>query len=194
MRAIVFLIIGTFILLASCKENSKNLIQAKNQTVNKEVNKGIVEPQPKKKKYDTLILLQKKTRSLEDYKESILRFSNSNESLALKTVENIYPINEEEYLLFYSLSYPEEYPESDLELFYKIDKTMLDYAIKDKGDCFFLFSNLAEFVDGEYADYYFEAIESTVKNNTDKFCGFVYGALTNFSKERLNELYEDYCK
>ena len=110
MKSKVFVIIGTFMLLASCKENSKNLIQAKKQIVKSEVNKEVVESQPLKKKYDTLIPLQKKTRSLEDYKESILRFSNSNESLALKTVENIYPLNEEEYLLFYSLIYPEKYP------------------------------------------------------------------------------------
>lgn len=139
-------------------------------------------------------VIQKKNRTLEEYKENILKFSESTGQILTFQIESIIPINEEEFLYFYSLSYPEEYPESNLELYYKLDKTMLEYAIKDIDNCLFLYSNLAEFVDGEYADFYFEAIKDVVKSNVDKFCSITYPSLSNYSKERLIDIYEEYCK
>lgn len=202
MKAKLFLILGITILWLGCSNKEKKSNLAKVEMEKKKNSENNVEAKaldsivnvPKKKKTDSSKAIQNNNRSLEEYKENLKNFSKSNEGWDIDTVEGIYPINEEEYLFFYSLSYPEEYPESNLELYYELDKTMLDYAIKDVGNCLFLYSNLAEFVDGEYADFYFEAIKDVVKPNVDKFCSMTYPSLSNYSKERLIDIYKEYCK
>ncbi len=135
-----------------------------------------------------------KNRTLEDYKKNVSMFSRLEKQAQTIDVESVIPINESEFLYFYSLSYPEEYPESNLDLYYEIDELILDNANDDKGNCLFLYSNLAEFVDGEYAEYYFEAMEEIAQDNIDRFCNVIYDSLSDTSKERLEYIYSKYCK
>ena len=130
-------------------------------------------------------------RSLTEYKANIESFANS-EHIDISIVENVIPINEDEYFLFYSMSYPEEHEESNLELYYKIDEMMLIYASKDLGNCLSLYSNMAEFVDGEYADYFFGVMNIIVEKNKLKFCK-IYTDLSSQSKIRLKNEYENSC-
>lgn len=143
---------------------------------------------------DFLDLALQKNRTLEDYKKTVFMFSRLEKQAQTIDVESIIPINDNEFEYFYSLSSPEEYTESNLDLYYEIDELMLDYANKDKGNCLFLYSNLAEFVDGEYAEYYFEAMEEIAQENIDKFCNVIYNSLSDISKDRLEYIYNKHCK
>lgn len=200
MKKVVF-IMSVFLFACCARKNKKNKIALSEPNTKMEILDN-------NEKADTIIkvieneessinMIIQENRSLEDYKENILNFSKFNlekEGYRTKEIESIIPINDDEFGYFYSLSYPEDYPESNIELYYLIDSLMLENAINDSGNCLFLYLNLAEFVDGEYADYYFEVIENVVSKNLDKFCNTIYDSLSIISRERLEEIYNRYCK
>ena len=193
-------IIGLFLYMGCIGKNEKSTFKNTKSNADVEVAiesverlKKVVEP-TKNSDDDLLDLTLQENRKLEDYKKNVLLFSKLGIRVQTTQVESIIPINDDEYGYFYSLSYPEEYPESNLDLYYEMEELMLDYANEDKGNCLFLYSNLAEFVDGEYADFYFEAMEAIAKNNIDEFCNVIYNSLSDTSKKRLEYIYIKHCK
>lgn len=143
------------------------------------------------KKTDKTVLLQKKPRTLDEFKNNIFKFSKSNSSNLLSKpadVESIIPDNEEEMLYLYSLSYPEK----DIELYDFINAEILKNAMDNLGNCFILYLNMSEFVDGELAESYFSDIDIVIDKNRLEFCK-TYRLLSKGSKTRLQDIYVKYC-
>ena len=132
-------------------------------------------------------------RSIEDYKKNIKKvYKLMRSDLKIKNhyIESTISLNENEHLFFYSLSY--SYSEEDIQMFDTLNRMILDEALFDKGICLKLFSNLAEFVDGEYADYYFDEMYFVASKNAQKFCD-LYNNLSKVSIDRLTDVYKEIC-
>ena len=132
-------------------------------------------------------------RTITEYKTNIDSFSKKkakNELITITDVESITPISQEEFSFYYGLTYSDK---SKQGLHDGITTAILDNAIEDKGKVFFLYADMAQFVDGEYAESYHSYIETVVSNNKIKFCA-IYKYLSKDSKWILEPLYNEICK
>jgi len=196
MRKTVLITIIVLLLINSCSNNlkseKKNVYVLNNKDTvpkaeiinkNPHLNKKI----KSEKIIDTLPPI-KIVRTIEDYKKSISKYSIKT-THKLSEIENLIPTTEKEFDFFYDLTYSDE---SNSNLFNKINLDILNYAMEDKGDVFFLYTNMSEFVDGEYAEAFYADLEMISKNNKEKFC-FNYKYLSEKSKKLLEDMYNDIC-
>lgn len=190
MKKLIFII--CVISLFSCKEN-KNNKEAK-QAVNKntlvKVNKdSLVTSQDTLKVFFNLDI----KRMLGDYKDNIskakevLKSKNTLDNIA---VESVIPINLEEFMFFYKLTYSTE---EDWDFFERINTLIIQKSQSDAGNCIERYSNLAEFVDGEYAEGFYGDILIIAKRNSNKFCN-IFINLSAISKKNLLDVYNEVCK
>ena len=124
-------------------------------------------------------------RDIKKYIQLINEFQNER---VINNAELLIPTSEEEYLYFYSLTNNSE----DNKLFLRIDSTISDCVINDKYDCFKKYLYLSEFVDGEYAESYFEDVDFIIYKNKNKFCE-MFKNLDKAKTIRLLSYYDDYC-
>ncbi len=178
------LIITCAILFFSCKENniSNDTIIEKNLDADLKQDK------------DTLRIryIPDTSRTMEDYKNNILKAKevlNNKNTLDNIAVESIIPVNIEEFRFFYGLTYSTE---EDWIFFEKINVLILQKAQSDSGNCIEKYSNLAEFVDGEYAEGFYDDILSIAERNPNKFCN-IFENLSTDSKKNLLEAYKEVC-
>jgi hypothetical protein len=132
-------------------------------------------------------------RTINEYKTNIDNFSKKktkNELITIPNVEDITPISQEEFSFYYGLTYSDNSKQS---LHDGITTAILDNAIEDNGMMFFLCADMAQFVDGEYAESYHSYIETVVSKNKIKFCA-IYKYLSKDSKWILEPLYNEVCK
>lgn len=131
-------------------------------------------------------------RTIKEYQKSINDFSkkNINGLITITDVEGVTPISQEEFIFYYGLTYSDE---SNQALHDGITTKVLDNAIEDNGMVFFLYADMAQFVDGEYAESYHSYIETVVSNNKKKFCA-IYKYLSKESQRILTSLYLEVCK
>jgi hypothetical protein len=135
---------------------------------------------------------KKTVRTLEEYKKNVKLFEQkivSKEELTIKSIENVIPIKDKEFGVFYNLTYSTD---KNQKLFDRINLEIFEHALEDKGNVFFLCLNMVEFVDGEYADSYFGDIEYVVMGNKKKFCA-MFKYLAKGSKWRVEDLYKEVC-
>ena len=189
-----YFLIGILFVFASCLSEKKQVIQSTMQQVRETSKKEVKEKELKKmiKIIDTLPP-KKISRTLEEYKSNLNIFSKkktNNELITIRNVENITPISQEEFSFYYSLTYSDE---SNQALHDAITTKVLDNAIEDNGMVFFLYLNMSQFVDGEYAEGYYTYIETVVSNNKNKFC-VMYKYLSDRSKWLFEPLYKEVCK
>ncbi|PQV44588.1 hypothetical protein CLV33_1203 [Jejuia pallidilutea] len=132
-------------------------------------------------------------RTINEYKTNIDNFSKKkadSELITIKDVESVTPTSEEEFDFYYSLTYPDI---NKQDLYNSITSAILDNAVEDKGIMFFLYLDMAQFIDGEYAEGYHVYVETVVFNNKKKFCA-IYKHLSKDSKWILEALYKEVCK
>ena len=130
-------------------------------------------------------------RTIEEYKLYIDNAKIIQEDLSIKSIdvlEKLIPRNDQEFLCFYSLSYPKS---GNIKLYNKLNTLFFDSALNDKGELLELFSNLSEFVDVEYAESFFDEIDLIVNRNPTKFCE-IFKNLSKISQLRLIEK-KDVC-
>lgn len=136
---------------------------------------------------------KKINRTMVEYIKNIHNFSkkkNFNESIKISDIEGVTPTTEKEFRFYYNLTYSDE---KDLKLFDIVNSYIVEYAVKDKGKILFLYANMAEFVDGEYAEGYHADFESIAYRNKKKFC-VIYRYLNERSKWILEPIYKEVCK
>lgn len=132
-------------------------------------------------------------RTLEEYKFNFDKAKVFYKDLSvydIDVLETLIPQNAPEFIHFYSLSYPET---GDIQLYNKLNLLFFDAALNDMGELLKLFSNLAEFVDGEYAESFFDEIDLIIERNTTDFCE-IFKDLSRRSKLRLIEKDIFYCE
>lgn len=136
---------------------------------------------------------KKIVRTIEKYKENINSFAkkkNNKDLITVKEIESVTPTTQEEFNFYYSLTDSNKNRQS---LYDGITASILDNAAEDNGIVLFLYADIAQFVDGEYADSYHSYIETIIDNNKIKFCA-VYKHLSKNSKWILEPLYNEVCK
>jgi len=130
-----------------------------------------------------------------DYKliidDVIVRFSLGKE-VSLEELQNAVPITQDEFLVYYSYTYPDK-GKAINQSFIKVDNEIGKNAANNQGGFFRLYLELSPFVDGEYAESYFEDVDFIISKNIAKFCE-IYSALSDSSKNKLEEYKIRYCK
>ncbi len=188
--------------MVSCANRNKTDSNSKNQpkdtiysTKSTDSNK-LLSNTVKSVNQDSLKVVVGKDRVLENYAKNLEIFErllSKKEYLPLNLLEGIIPTNEDEYLHFYMLSSPEEYPESNLNLYWAINSSIKKSTLEDKGNCLYLYLNMAEFVDGEYADAFFIHVPILIDKHKSKFCN-LYIDLSERSKYRLRDFFDESCE
>lgn len=193
MKKVMILICLT--ILYNCKENNKNKVTE--GIVNTDLVIGNTSDKDKidvviKKDSLNVFFNQDSLRTLSEYKNNISKARdvlNSNNSLNSIVIESLIPVNFEEYKIYYGLTYSTE---EDWVFFRKVDNLILENSNSDNGNCLEKYSNLAEFVDGEYAESFYDNILFVAKKNPDKFCK-IFDRLSIHSKKNLMDVYEKIC-
>lgn len=199
MKNILILITILFVSCSSNEKKKKNSIIYDsvlqiNEPKEKLINKNIIQTDNvdfENKSIDT-IPPKKTLRTLKEYEANIFEVSKKislNELLTVDDIESVIPITIDEFSLYYELTYPEV---NSQKIFDRIDSEIIQKAKQDIGTIFFLYLNIAEFVDGEYADGYSSDVETVVLKNKEKFC-IMFRHLSEGSKFRLNSLYKEVC-
>ncbi len=203
MNKIFVFTTGFTIIVLSCVSNGKKDVNLTNQSKDTayttlKVHDSAEQSQKivKLDKGDSLKVALEKDRVLDDYIENIKIFENlfsKRGHLPPNLFEGIIPVNEDEFLHFYMLSAPEEYPESNINLYWAINDAMKKSALEDRGNCLYLYMNLAEFVDGEYAESFFIYIPTIIERHKSKFCD-IYSNLSERSRYMLEDFFDESCE
>jgi len=101
--------------------------------------------------------------------DSVIYWINCGHVLSTNELLNVIPKSNEEYLLLYELTYPEQDSSKQIAFNY-IDKQMRELALQGNIDVFVAYLNLSPFIDGEYAEGYYDDAEFIIKNNSNLFC------------------------
>lgn len=107
-------------------------------------------------------------------------------------ISMVIPTTEGEYLMYYSYTDPEK-SEDDIVAFYKTYRLFKKYAKENKSNVFSLYIKLSEFVDGEYAESFFDDVPFVIEANVNEFCG-LYPNLSKECQRRLKDMHKKYCK
>lgn len=108
----------------------------------------------------------------------------------LEEIQDVVPKTQDEYSLFYSYTYKDE---SFNKAFYKLSNLIFKNARNKKLNFFVLYLQLSEFVDGDYAESYFEDVDFLISSNIDYFCE-IFSTLPENKVKRLKRRYLKYCE
>lgn len=125
-------------------------------------------------------------KQIDFFRSKMLNEQILNDSL----IESLIPLSEREYLELYSLTYPSKKMN---DVFLKIDSVIGRSAIENRGNSLKLYLEMSDYVDGEYAESYFEDVDFIINKNKASFCKF-YITQNNNKMKRLKGFYEDYCE
>ncbi len=102
------------------------------------------------------------------------------------------PETSAEYINYYSCTSPTK-GENVNDAFIIIDDNIKANATQNVQGFLIKYLELSQFVDGEYAESYFEDIDFIIEGNKNIFCT-TYNNLTDISKSKLEDYYNQYCK
>ncbi|NQX86670.1 MAG: hypothetical protein HRT67_12335 [Flavobacteriaceae bacterium] len=195
---LLFIIVICF----SCKDTKKEINEVSiNQTNKAQVEEPIKKVETRKEEstakvkqeIEQFVFERDTTRILEDYKRNIKqakKLLKHQKRLDDNIIESLIPLNLEEFSFYYDLTYSTE---ENLNFFDKVDMLIIKKTQENIGSCIKRYSNLAEFVDGEYAEGFFDDVFHIAQRNSEKFCS-IYASLTDVSKYRLESVYNEVCK
>jgi hypothetical protein len=130
-----------------------------------------------------------------DYKsiidDVIVRFSVG-KTVPFEDLLRAVPTTQAEYLLYYSYTYPDK-GDTINQAFNKIDSAISKNAANNQNGFFKSYLELAPFVDGAYAESYFDYIIFLIEKNKVEFCQ-TFKDLSIRSKKRLERYEGQYCK
>ena len=123
--------------------------------------------------------------------DNVIKLFSLGKNISIEELQNAIPTTKEEFLVYYSYTYSDK-GESINQSFYKIDSEIVKNATNNKGKFFILYFELSSFVDGEYAESYYDDVDFIIGKNKKVFCG-VYKRLSENSRKKLEEYYSQYC-
>lgn len=107
----------------------------------------------------------------------------------VKEIEFSIPVSKEEALIYFSSDYSKELSKS----FQDLQQKTLKYSIDGNASILRKYLYLSEFVDGYFAESYFDDVEKIAEAQRDLFCKTLSKADKNKIK-RLNEISTKYCQ
>jgi hypothetical protein len=131
--------------------------------------------------------------SPEEYEKALkqaINFLIQGKTLNADMILKAIPQSDEDFSIFYSIS---DKDEKSKIAFYELNNLIREHAKNKEKNIFKAYLLLSEFVDGEYAEGYFDHAEALIKNNRNIFCDFYLKSPTNKVK-RLHKYYTKYCK
>ena len=111
-----------------------------------------------------------------------------NDTISPDLLVKIIPKTESEYLSYYSLSFPDKQKNVN-DAFIKLDDMIFKFACNGNINFFKSYIKMSEFVDGEYAETYFENIEIVISKRKEEFKE-IYHSLNAECKKRLRPYYK----
>ena len=123
-------------------------------------------------------------------KDVILKMVKNKEVSAIE-LQNIIPRTEDEFIEYYSYTNMDKTKEFR-KAFYEVDSIIAERAENNHNNFLKLFLEIAPFADGEYAETYFDKVESVIQKNKVVFCK-MFNSLNPKSKKRLEKYYKQYC-
>ncbi|OFX34018.1 MAG: hypothetical protein A2W92_04230 [Bacteroidetes bacterium GWA2_42_15] len=114
------------------------------------------------------------------------------DSIASALLIKCIPKTDKEYMSFYSLTYPSKV-KVDKKSYYKLIDLFYKRALNGNESVYKFLLEMSKFVDGEFADSYFEDLDSIVAKDKSLFCK-VYSIANPEKVKRLDSVYEENCK
>lgn len=102
------------------------------------------------------------------------------------------PKTDKEYMSFYSLTYPSKV-KVDKKSYYKLIDLFYKRALDGNESVYRSLLEMSKFVDGEFADSYFEDLDFIVAKDKSLFCK-VYLIANPEKVKRLESVYGETCK
>jgi hypothetical protein len=109
------------------------------------------------------------------------------EEIGSNQIKNSIPESGDEYSIYYSFTTKND---SVSYAFYQLDKKIFESVKKDTSDIFESYLMLSQFVDGDYAESYFDHIDFLLNNYGDRFCQ----TISKIPTEKVLRLLSDYEK
>ena len=103
---------------------------------------------------------------------------------------DLIPGTEDEFLTYYSQTFPGS---TTSRTFNRIDSMIVDGAMRNPEVVLPKYMKLSSFVDGEYAEMYFEYVEAVAQKHPRLFCK-TYNSGVGGEVERLAAVHADVCK
>lgn len=123
--------------------------------------------------------------------DTAISLINSGHELKINELLIVIPKTFDEYLTMYELTYPEQDSSKQIAFDY-IDKQMHELALQGNIDVMKAYLNLSAFIDGEYAESYYDDAEFVIKKNAKLFCD-IFRQLTKEAKANFNEVRSKVC-
>ncbi|MNE30439.1 hypothetical protein [Solitalea canadensis] len=114
---------------------------------------------------------------------------SSHANISVRSIEAIIPATGEEMLEYYNLTFND----STYKYFSIIDSVIVKNAADNKYGFLPKYLMLNQFVDGEYADGYFDNLENIIIRNKKNVCR-IYSNLPIEKVKRIQNLMRKYCK
>ena len=130
------------------------------------------------------------SKGYEESLQTVIEYLISGEEPSIKQIQDVIPKTEDDFFTFYSYT---EKDEKNNIAFYELNNLILKYALKGESNILKSYLLLSEFVDGEYAESYFEDVETVIKKNNETFCN-LFTQLPKKKIYRLSNLNNKYCK
>ncbi len=103
------------------------------------------------------------------------------------------PKSDTNFSEFYALTYHEYDTLVNINTYYKLNDTFFKTAESGNNLAYKYLLEMSMFVDGEYAESYYDNIEALISFNKPLFCA-VFAKLDPTKTEKLIEYYNDFCK
>lgn len=126
------------------------------------------------------------------YKERVSgQLPNLDSSVVLSSdiLVMLLPKNRDEALFFYEL----DYNDSTSRRFRALDRLIVDKVMAGDREMISAYLRLSEFVDGYFAEAYFDNIDYLAENQTEMFCQEI-STFPNETIQRLSSIQESNCK
>ncbi|UTA69283.1 hypothetical protein [Emticicia sp. 21SJ11W-3] len=129
-----------------------------------------------------------------DYKTelyALLEKFNSQKKLTDEELVRLIPKTENEFSVYYSLTSPNK--EKKWNVIFSNIEIYIGKRASVSQKAFRAYVGLTNFVDGEYAEGYFDRLDFLIGKHTKYFCK-IFSSLSSNEKRRLSDLYSQYCK
>ena len=123
---------------------------------------------------------------------SAIKKVEKGDSLSTELIVMTIPKTEKEYLLFYSYTDPDKKETLNKDAYYKLIDLYYKKSSQGNEEVYKYLLELSMFVDGEFAESYFEDLDFIVSTNKILFCK-VYSISEKTKVLRIKDVYKEYC-
>lgn len=105
-------------------------------------------------------------------------------------IDKVLPTTENEFFIYFSCDYNKN--QEIVSAWQKIDNVFHYKAEVDSLICI-LYLNISEFVDGYYAEKYFDDLFNIIEHNNELFCDYYYKLTNSQTKHIFESYFKEFC-